>query len=177
MGRFIDAIRAAQNGENEQMLYLIEQFKPLLRKYARRLHTEDAENELILRFLEIITAFDTEHMGNQSDGAITNYFCAAVYHAYCKLQAKQREYHMLDIDDPAIQKFLMTLPESSAPDKLSDFPDGLLTDAEHVVIRQLFERGRSSAEIAQELGISRQSVNQTKLRAMKKLRQYYDTTD
>lgn len=176
MCRFINAIRAAQNGENEQMLYLIDQFTPLLRKYARRLHMEDAENELILRFLEIITYFDVDKMENQSDGAITKYLCSAIYHAYCKLQAKQTEYHMVDIDDPTIQQFLMTLPENSASDKLPHFPDGLLTNTEHTVIRLLYEQGYSSTIIARKLGVSRQSVNQTKLRALKKLQKYYRIT-
>lgn len=174
MCRFITAILAAQNGENEQMLYLVDQFKPILRKYARRLHMEDGENELILRFLEIIVNFDADKMENQSDGAITKYLCAAVYHAYCKLQARQNEYHMMDIEDPSIQQFLMTIPENGAPNKLPHFPDGLLTCTEHTVIKLLFEEGYSSIEIARVLGISRQGVNQTKLRALKKLRKYYN---
>ena len=45
-----------------------------------------------------------------------------------------------------------------------------LTQKEEVIIRTLFKEGDSVKEVASKLGISRQAVNQMKVRALKKMR-------
>lgn len=48
-----------------------------------------------------------------------------------------------------------------------------LTGKEEVIIRLIYETGYSAAEISRALNVSRQSVNQCKKRAEKKLLKYY----
>lgn len=54
-----------------------------------------------------------------------------------------------------------------------DFPRGRLTDLETYILCEIYEKGQTSASIARTLGITRQSVNQTKKRAEKKLKACY----
>lgn len=56
----IDWIRSAQRDDEDAMLYLITRFEKLIRKYARKLQYEDAENDLILDFIELIKTLDVK---------------------------------------------------------------------------------------------------------------------
>lgn len=47
-------IQEAQAGNQKAMLYLLEKFDPLLRKYSRRLRAEDSYQTMQLKFLELI---------------------------------------------------------------------------------------------------------------------------
>ncbi len=57
----IDWIRSAQRDDENAMLYLITRFEKLFRKYARKLQYEDAENDLILDFIELIKTLDVKN--------------------------------------------------------------------------------------------------------------------
>ena len=85
-------IRSAQNGNQDAMLLLIEKFSPLLQKYARKLNNEDAESELTLAFIELITAFNLEKMQCSSDGAVVNYISHSIHHSYIKLLKRAIAY-------------------------------------------------------------------------------------
>ena len=49
-----DTIAAAQRNDEESLLALIEKFKPLLKKYAYKLHYEDSFYDLQLDFIQIV---------------------------------------------------------------------------------------------------------------------------
>lgn len=66
----IDDIRNSQLGNQQAMLDLVERFTPALKKYARKLETEDALNDLVLEFLEVILHLDCSSIRQQGDGAI-----------------------------------------------------------------------------------------------------------
>lgn len=52
-----DTIAAAQRNDEESLLALIEKFKPLLKKYAYKLHYEDSFFDLQLDFIQIVKMF------------------------------------------------------------------------------------------------------------------------
>ena len=49
-----EAIASAQHNNPDSLLALIEKFKPLLKKYAYKLHYEDAYYDLQLDFIQIV---------------------------------------------------------------------------------------------------------------------------
>ena len=79
-----DTIAAAQRNDEESLLALIEKFKPLLKKYAYKLHYEDSFFDLQLDFIQIVTTLNLEAQTKESEGALVNYICNSVQHAYCK---------------------------------------------------------------------------------------------
>ena len=79
-----DTIAAAQRNDEESLLALIEKFKPLLKKYAYKLHYEDSFFDLQLDFIQIVTTLNLEAQTKESEGALVNYICNSVRHAYCK---------------------------------------------------------------------------------------------
>ena len=79
-----ETIASAQHNNSESLLALIEKFKPLLKKYAYKLHYEDAYYDLQLDFIQIILTINLDAQNQKSEGALVNYICNSVQHAYCK---------------------------------------------------------------------------------------------
>lgn len=84
----LNLIRAAQDGDQNDMLLLIQKFSPILKKYGKMLKYEDAINDLTLYFIELIHQFDAEKMSSTCDGAIIKYIAKCIYHFYLKLRKK-----------------------------------------------------------------------------------------
>ena len=68
----IDSIIHAQQGCDSDMMFLVSRFSGILKKYARKLNYEDAEQDLTADFIELIHHIDIEKLNNTSDGAIVN---------------------------------------------------------------------------------------------------------
>lgn len=71
--------------------------------------------------------------------------------------------------------FIEQIASSDNSDDISAFfpTNNKLSEREQVILRQFFAYGYSIGEIAQQLGISRQAVNQAKNRALGKIRKAY----
>ena len=80
-----DTIAAAQRNDEESLLALIEKFKPLLKKYAYKLHYEDSFFDLQLDFIQIVTTLNLEAQTKESEGALVNYICNSVPVSYTHL--------------------------------------------------------------------------------------------
>ena len=169
-------IAYAQEGNQEAMLQLIARFQPSLRKHAKLLKYEDSYYDLVALFIESIHRMKLEKLKNKSEGATVNYVVNSIYHSYCKLveiAAEQRRFpcSLEELNGRQIYTSASCNPPTYS--KL-ELPCNLLTSREVHVIRLLYEKGLSVTEVASKLHITRQSVNQTKLRAESKLKSYYE---
>lgn len=168
----IEKIKSAYSGDENAMMDLITQFSPLIKKYARKLYAEDAENELLLAFIELISFFDIGRIKNTSDGAVINYICQSIRRAYIKLMKKEIDSKVestsieLLTDKDMFGSTLSTIDQSFA----LDIPKGTLTQREYTILMWIYVDGYSAAEIAKQLRTTRQNINQTKKRAERKLR-------
>lgn len=168
----LEVIRNAQNGDQSSMLSLLTQFRPLIRKYARSLYTEDAESELILDFIEMIYKINIQTMKKTDEGSLVSFIRNSVYHAYCKrVQEKIRlKDHASSIDELTdAQLYLASLSRDSG-DSIGEYVSKSLTEKERKILILIYERGLSAAEIARCLNTTRQNINQLKKRAVEKLR-------
>lgn len=165
----------AQAGNQEAMLQLIARFQPLLKKHARILNYEDSYNDLVLRFIETIHNAKIDTIKNKSEGAIVNYIARSVYHSYCKLveQAIAQRTSPYSLDELSRQQLYSSDAYHSPEAEALEFPKNLLTPYEEQILRLIYERDLSISKIAQKNNISRQAINQVKLRAECKLRNYY----
>ncbi len=110
----------AQQGDEEAMLELINRFQPLLKKYAKKLRYDDAYEDCLLFFIELVKTMDLKKLNTMQDQSIAAYIKVSVTHFYSKKT------------------------------------------------RRIFEKER---EIARKYHKSRQTVNQLKMRTLKKLRE------
>lgn len=81
----IDDVRSSQKGDQQAVLDLINKFSPALKKYARKLETEDAYYDLQVEFLDLILNLDCSKLRETGDGAMVQYLSQSIYHAYIKL--------------------------------------------------------------------------------------------
>lgn len=171
-------IKQIQCGDQQSMLKLLDQFAPLLKKYAYMLHQEDAILELQCVFLETIKKMNMSGMESSSDGAITNYICKTIYHNYIMLgKKKSQEGKNLHIDekdefDPFQYDIRYSTKDEYVAVLCADLKSVLNTQ-EYQIIYAIYVQQYQVSEIAGCVGKSRQAINQTKKRALKKLKEYW----
>lgn len=174
-----EAIEKAQDNDPEATVFMIEKFKPLLRKYATKLCYDDAFYDLQLDFLQIILTIDLGKRHSQSEGALVKYIANSVYHAYCKRldSAIRQRAHTVSIDDLSDfqREKIFRTEQIHEPWKLPSFPKSLLTDKETEIICLVYEQQFTAAEIARRLNTTRQNISQCKKRAERKIRWYYES--
>lgn len=169
-----EKIVSAQSGNEPAMLELIEQFSPLLKKYAHLLQTEDSLDELTVDFIELIMAVKLTSLRSHNDGALVNYIKKTMRYKYIsRSKRRQQEAEILHWDDfeEAVQrKHEPRCPLfTSEAEFLQGIPAKILSSSELSIIAMIYLEGYSAAEIARAKGITRQAVNQIKRRALKKL--------
>lgn len=167
----IERIYAAQTGNNEEMLSLIEQFKPLFNKYAYFLNNDDAFNDIQAFFITFIKKFDMNKIHNKSDGAMVNYIKKAIYSEYARMVkhkiAEKDNQYIIDTDDNIIEK-VTTYNDDYSVLFFQSIAKHLAND-EYTVIFEMFYNDHSTAEISEIMGTSIWNVYKLKDKALKKL--------
>ncbi len=170
------AIKNSQAGDDEGTLSLVHKFGPLLKKYAYKLAYEDAYNDLLLDFLELLQNIKISDIQVQTEGGIVSYISTAVRSYYIKrLSAviKRRNSILFsDLTDEG-QYYIDSIPTIDAQFSDVEFASDLsaLTQSEAEVITLIFNYGYKASEIAKSRNVSRQTINQTQNRAIKKLKE------
>lgn len=172
-------IESSQKGDLEASYNLIKSFAPLLHRYARLCPYEDAFEEFQIILLEIIKNINLHSLTNKNNATIIAYFRKSIFHKYLQL-SKQEILHSKCIDYEDLSDF----QKANYNQKCStvDTHDLLfwgdikkiLTPNQFTIIWLHFFKGYSIQQIAKYLHISRQSVNSTKLLAIKELRKHFE---
>ena len=74
----------AQQGDEKAMLELINRFQPLLKKYAKKLGYEDAYEDFLLFFIELVKTIDLKKLNTLKDQTVAAYIKVSVTHFYGK---------------------------------------------------------------------------------------------
>lgn len=174
----IDMIRSSQQGNPDATLQLLQKFNPLLKKYARKLGYEDAFSDLQADFLELLTKMKTEKLHNQDEAIAISYISTAVRNDYIKrlnkLKLDTQVKSISELNDGEKYFVEVSVATYDKPSELNYTEiSSCLTAAEWSIIYAVYFQGYSTAEISRKKDISRQTVNQTKLRGLAKLRTLY----
>ena len=171
----IDIIQKSQSGDGDATLMLIEKFNPLLKKYAYKLRYEDAYNDLVIDFIEMLHNIQVDCIHNKNEGGIVSYICTSIHSSYIKklIEIKRLRNLILFSDlNESEQYYIENL--SSTNDTYCNcelsFVKGILTKPEMSIIKMIYCSGYTVMETAHVYDISRQAVNQMKKRALKKLK-------
>lgn len=150
-------------------------FAPMLQKYNRLLKDEDGASQMRVFFLDTLHKISLVRMKNLEDPVLIRYIQYSLYHEYVRLKKSAQFYLNRHFAFTALSEKDLRTTETllSAEDNyFTDiFPaaDAGLTDKETFVLQKIFLEGFSVSEVAANSGISRQAVNQAKLRALNKL--------
>lgn len=156
---------------------LISKFEPILKKYSYKLFWEDALNDMIVKFIELIQELPLDNLRCKADGALVNYIAQSVRNTYL---AYLRDYFnrpqaSVSLDDSSEAQKLEAISYEDKKEE-QDFLDLLdscpeLTEKERTVLILVYYWGYTSVQIAESLSTSKQNINQIKKRALKKLRE------
>ncbi len=171
----VDIIIKSQGGDGNATLMLIEKFSPLLKKYAFKLSYEDAYNDLLLDFIELLHNMQIENIHNKSEGSMVSYICTSVHSSYIKKLIEVKRLRNILLYSDLNDNELYYIEAISATNDIYQeyelsFIKKILTKQELSVISMIYFTGYTVTEIANFYGTSRQAVNQMKNRALKKLR-------
>ncbi|WP_154018862.1 sigma-70 family RNA polymerase sigma factor [Anaerotruncus rubiinfantis] len=169
-----------QRGEKQAMEELLVQFRPLIRRLASCLDTEDTSQDLGLFLLYTAMCLRTETLRSAQDPVLVAYFKRALFRCYIRLAQQERDYQnrtvlVLDMPEPVrprIEAISATVDQYFEDDPL--LVKGFLTEREYLVLRRVILLGETVARVAADLRVSRQTINKTKLRALQKIK---DATD
>lgn len=170
----LNKIIEAQNDHEEKLTVLIEDFTPLLKKYASRMNYEDAFADLRLEFIEIILGIDPKRFVSYKEAQMLSYIKISVRNAYIRLskikcEREKNSFLVEDIRDE-IEKSQTDNYERIFLYDIKKY----LSDSEFDVIYKHFFCGITINDIALLRGVSRQAVNQIKTRAINKLSKVFE---
>lgn len=173
----VDDIRCAQEGNQKAQERLLLKFDPLIIKYSRKLFWEDAYQDLILDFIDLIQHLPLDALRSTEDGHLVKYIAQSIRHAYIKqlnhFFNQPKVAASTDDATEALKLLSMSYEDKREVAAFHDLLDGCpaLTEMERSILTDLYYWGYTSAEIARRQGTSRQNVNQIKQRALKKMRE------
>ncbi|RKJ82610.1 sigma-70 family RNA polymerase sigma factor [Butyricicoccus sp. 1XD8-22] len=164
----------ARSGSQEAAEYLVGQFSPLLHSYAKKLHREDAFEDIRCDFWEIIMQAPLDKLRTSDDYTLLSYFAKAIRSRFIKRLDKQlNEKGTLSYSDLLDQEKYKIECATAVWDDYShglfQSIKGILNEKEYEVIYALYYHNISVPDLAEKLSVSRQNINQIKNRALKKL--------
>lgn len=175
-------ILLGKQGDKFALEKLIEIFNPAINanvklidsyKNINKYDLEDNRQEIILALINAVKVIPLEQDSFENDGKITNYINKAIQNKRLEFSKKfsrheKLEYkiNLLYVDD------LLENESFESEIMVRDLFDKL-TKTEKFIMQKRFLSGKSDAEIGMMLEISRQAVNKTKNRALKKLKHFY----
>ena len=152
--------------EKNEMLCLLQQFDPLLKKYAHALHYEDAYNDLQLCFIELISGVKVEGFLGKEEKYILSYIRKSIVSFSIKLSKKMHHRAVeLQNDDYSRSDFYIGLLWYDLQD--------VLTKDEQQFLLELYYADISASELAMRRKVSKQAISNKKRRILDKIRNYY----
>ncbi|MBQ6887145.1 MAG: sigma-70 family RNA polymerase sigma factor [Lachnospiraceae bacterium] len=175
-----DLVEKAQKSDDAAMMELIDKFSLLFKKYAKKLNYEDAYEDIMLYFIELVKTFNLNKLSCQKDEVIVSYINVSIRNFYNKKVQKviegKREILFSDLSEEQAYYAEMQTAKEDVEDIFIKFGmENLLNENECWVIYLIYSEGYTTADIARLTNKSRQAVNQLKHRALDKMKKcvYY----
>ena len=169
IGNLYQLIICAKRNCNSAKIALVEQFSPIFTKYANKLSYEDAQQDLIVFFLELLPNIPEQL---DDDAEIISYITKSIYHQYIKLAKIYSLNTETEIYIEDFQEYILLEDYFNNVECIVLFKD-LLSKLNKECFRVIylhFIQGYSIKEIADYFQVSRQKVNKSKNIALKILK-------
>lgn len=154
-----------QNMQNYSLLY--EEFERLILYYSKKLHTDDAVEEMTLFFIELVTEIDLNKFKNDLSVSLQSYIAVCIRNKFISLSVAEKRQKELRADF-----FEQTMGYSLEFDKRISIFSALkiLPEQQRKVLIYKYVYLYNDVEIAEILNITRQAVNRLKNRGLSNLR-------
>lgn len=168
-------ICAYQTGDSNAALILVERFRPLIKRYAFFLHREDSFEDLQCFFLSMLKTWDMSRLSSTDDATVIRYITNSVKNEYIALsKQKAKEQGTSYLEDATVPQAIEYEQKTCTCDQYNQLTlqdlHTVLSKYEFSIIYAIYFERRSVAEVAQQKHKTRQAINQTKIKALKKLK-------
>ncbi len=172
-----ELIERVHNNDECALSELIEKFKPLLIKYARKINMEfeDAYSEMVVGFIVLMKSKRIRNINNKIDNVYLSYIKISIKFLCEDIRLSNNKQMIVPLESEHIERYLNRNVKSTMEDLEFIFLDeyrSILTDREFETIVLIFFEDKIVIEIAKIMGITRVTANETKVRALKKLKKY-----
>ena len=169
-------ILAYQGGDSNATLELVEKFKPIIKRYAFFLHREDGFEDLQCFLLSMLKTWDMSRLSSTDDATIIRYIANSVKNEYMALsKQKGKERGTSYLEDATVPQVIEYEQRTSTWDQYNQLTlqdlHKVLNQYEFAILYALYFEQRSVAEVAQQKHKTRQAINQTKIKALQKLKE------
>lgn len=169
MQQLFNILEKAKNGDKESVIYFIGKFKPTIKKFSCQLRYEEAETDLTISLIEILKRINLSKFQNKNDGSIINY----IYNSLKNKKTKLFKKHVLNVIDKVHMDVDIFEDSKTLEIENKLIIENLLntlTDHQKMILTDIYLKGHTAVEVANKLTISRQAVNSTKKKALRKLK-------
>lgn len=169
-----ERIKKYRENDPNELERLINDFDPLISKYGNKLKDEDGKQDMIVEFIKILNKMPIKNEKFIENKYVIAYIQTALKNNYIVLNKKRSKikesefYTDLSIEFNSYYDY--NLDNCIIKDCLKK-----LSPIESDIIENIFIKGISVTDLAKEYKISRQTINQTKLRALNKLKSIFNT--
>lgn len=157
-----------KKGDEKALLEIIKMFNPLIMKYARLLDEEDTKQDLTLNLIKVMKKIPTDKKLKNKE--IVGYVAKAIRNKYIDLSKKNDRVKINEVE--LNLDIEIGYEECEYEFEILDMFK-VLSKKEYYIMRLLYIHYLSVSEVADYMKISRQAVNQTKNRALKKIKKIY----
>ncbi|MEA5268942.1 sigma-70 family RNA polymerase sigma factor [Clostridium perfringens] len=169
-----ERIKKYRENDPNELESLINDFDPLISKYGNKLKDEDGKQDMIVEFIKILNKMPIKNEKFIENKYVIAYIQTALKNNYIVLnkkrnKIKEREFYT-DLSIEFNSYYDYNLDNCIIKDCLKK-----LSSIESDIIENIFIKGISVTDLAKEYKISRQTINQTKLRALNKLKSIFNT--
>lgn len=156
-----------KENDNKSIERLILIFEKIINKYSRKLDSEDTKQDLIIFLINIVFNMKITQQSSYTDKQIFSYISKSLKNEYIRLSKSKDKRTKLEVcfDDASLDEAIETYSNIEVLDLLNS-----LNSYEKYILELIFIYQFTVTDISKLLNKSRQSVNQTKVRALTKLR-------
>lgn len=159
-----------KNGDKKSLLEIIEIFNPLINKYSRLLDKDDTRQDLIIHLIKVINNIPIHNKNLLKNNGTFRYIARAIRNEYIKLSQKRDK---IKLNEMELDLDIEIGYEECESELLILDMFKVLSKKESYIMKLLYVYYLSVSEVADYMKISRQAVNQSKNRALKKIRKLY----
>ncbi|MFZ2540065.1 MAG: sigma-70 family RNA polymerase sigma factor [Oscillospiraceae bacterium] len=170
------SIQCAQQGNKNDMLELITEFRPLISKHSLCLKGNDAKSEVTLAFIEIIHKINLSGFNRDNKNyALIYYIKKSIQNASYSLSHKNHLIQNMNVEFDDRIKVPFVNESINLQVEFKDMFTALTPLQKNVIVYKYYY-GYSDAEIGNQMSVSRQAVNRIKIRALTELKNMMQMT-
>lgn len=171
----ISKIGKIQQKDNSTLNEIIEQFAPLLFKLSSKCPNDyDFKTDIVVMFIELLHNLKLPNFKNEAQ--LIKYIKKTMYYSVLHPQISNSKNNVTETCMSSFseeQEYRITLLNAcydNYDNIIYEQLRSILSNKEYLVIMHLIFWGYSVKEVSQKLNVSRQNINQTKNRALSKIK-------